>query len=105
MNSAQAWPVDLRFLRDWQNTVYEGGWAGISWPKKYGGRGASLLKRMIFDQEMAAHSVPGLMNVLGLESVCTNWWWISRGVYAQISDEENKDYWQYGFIRIKSQHH
>lgn len=65
----QASPADLRFLKDWQKTVYKGGWAGISWPKEYGGRGASLVERMIFDEEMAAHKVPGLMNVLGLEIV------------------------------------
>jgi alkylation response protein AidB-like acyl-CoA dehydrogenase len=29
------------YLRDWQRKLYEGGWAGISWPKEYGGRGAS----------------------------------------------------------------
>ena len=65
----QASPSDLKFLKDWQKTVYEGGWAGVSWPREYGGRGASLVERMIFDQEMAAHKAPGLMNVLGLEIV------------------------------------
>src|SRR5205823_2777753 len=28
------------FLRGWQRRVYEAGWAGIAWPKEYGGRGA-----------------------------------------------------------------
>jgi len=65
----QASPEDLASLKAWQKKVYEGGWAGVSWPKEYGGRGASLVERMIFDQEMAAHKAPGLMNVLGLEIV------------------------------------
>src|SRR5262245_16807270 len=65
----QAVPEDLQFLKAWQRKVYDGGWAGISWPKEYGGRGASLVERMIFDQEMAAHKAPGLLNVLGLEIV------------------------------------
>jgi alkylation response protein AidB-like acyl-CoA dehydrogenase len=26
----------FEFLRSWQRKVYEGGWAGISWPKDYG---------------------------------------------------------------------
>ena len=30
------------FLRSWQKTLYDGGWAGISWPREYGGRGSSL---------------------------------------------------------------
>jgi alkylation response protein AidB-like acyl-CoA dehydrogenase len=65
----QAAAEDLQFLKAWQRRVYDGGWAGVSWPKEYGGRGASLVERMIFDQEMAAHQAPGLLNVLGLEIV------------------------------------
>src|SRR5437899_9655415 len=30
------------FLRRWQRKLYDAGWAGVSWPKEYGGRGASL---------------------------------------------------------------
>ena len=33
----------FEFLRAWQRKVYDDGWAGISWPKEYGGRGASLM--------------------------------------------------------------
>lgn len=65
----QASPEDLTFLRAWQKKVHEGGWTGVSWPREYGGRGASLVERMIFDQEMAASQAPGLLNVLGLEIV------------------------------------
>jgi alkylation response protein AidB-like acyl-CoA dehydrogenase len=59
----------FEFLRQWQKTVYKGGWAGVSWPKEYGGRGATLIERMIFDQEMAQHKAPPLINVLGLEII------------------------------------
>jgi alkylation response protein AidB-like acyl-CoA dehydrogenase len=62
-------PEHLRFLRQWQKKVYEGGWAGISWPQEYGGRGATLIERVIFDQEMALHKAPPLINVLGLEII------------------------------------
>jgi alkylation response protein AidB-like acyl-CoA dehydrogenase len=65
----QASAADLDFLKAWQRKVHEGGWAGVSWPKEYGGRGASLVERMIFDEEMAAHKAPSLLNVLGLEIV------------------------------------
>ena len=65
----QASAADLTFLKDWQKKVYDDGWTGVSWPKEYGGRGASLIERMIFDEEMAAHKAPALMNVLGLEIV------------------------------------
>jgi alkylation response protein AidB-like acyl-CoA dehydrogenase len=54
------------YLRRWQRKLYDGGWAGISWPKEYGGRGASLMQQVIFWQEMAQVSAPPLANVLGL---------------------------------------
>ncbi len=37
----------FNYLRHWQRKVYEAGWAGISWPKEYGGRGASSSRRSI----------------------------------------------------------
>jgi alkylation response protein AidB-like acyl-CoA dehydrogenase len=54
------------FLKRWQRKLYEGGWAGVSWPKEYGGRGASLMQQVIFWQEMALAGAPPLANVLAL---------------------------------------
>lgn len=56
----------FEYLKRWQRKLYEGGWAGISWPKEYGGRGASLMEQVIFWQEMALAQAPPLANVLGL---------------------------------------
>ncbi|HLG16339.1 MAG TPA: acyl-CoA dehydrogenase [Blastocatellia bacterium] len=56
----------FEFLRAWQKKMYEAGWAGISWPKEFGGRGASLIQQAIFLEEMARASAPPLLNVLGL---------------------------------------
>jgi alkylation response protein AidB-like acyl-CoA dehydrogenase len=54
------------FRRDWQLKMHEGGWVGISWPKEYGGRGASLIEQAIFSEEMARQKAPAPANVLGL---------------------------------------
>ena len=54
------------YLKRWQRKLYDGGWAGISWPKEYGGRGASLMQQVIFWQEMALAGAPPLANTLGL---------------------------------------
>ena len=35
----------FEFRRAWQRKLHEAGWAGISWPKEYGGRGATLSSR------------------------------------------------------------
>jgi alkylation response protein AidB-like acyl-CoA dehydrogenase len=48
-------PSDAAGIRaydtQWQRTQYDGGWAGISWPKEYGGRGLSLLEQLIWYEE------------------------------------------------------
>lgn len=61
-------PLDQRFefLKQWQRKLYRGGWAGISWPAAYGGRGATVIEQVIFWEEMARAQAPPLANVLGL---------------------------------------
>src|SRR5689334_21135937 len=56
----------FEYLKRWQRKLYEGGWAGISWPKEYGGRGASLMEQVIFWQVMAMAGAPPVANVLGI---------------------------------------
>jgi alkylation response protein AidB-like acyl-CoA dehydrogenase len=41
----------------WQRTLYDGGWAGITWPKEYGGRGLQPIHQVIFGQEQAQFGV------------------------------------------------
>src|ERR1700739_2136985 len=46
----------------WQKKMHGAGWVGISWPKEYGGRGASFIQQVIFDEEyFRAHApiLPG----------------------------------------------
>jgi acyl-CoA dehydrogenase len=43
--------------RDWQRTLFEGGWAGITWPKAHGGRGGKPIEQVIFNQEQARYGV------------------------------------------------
>jgi alkylation response protein AidB-like acyl-CoA dehydrogenase len=56
----------FEFRRAWQHKLHEAGWAGISWPKEYGGRGATLIEQAIFSEEMARSKAPSPANVLGL---------------------------------------
>jgi alkylation response protein AidB-like acyl-CoA dehydrogenase len=42
----------------WQATLAEHGWAGITWPKDYGGRGGTALQERVFVQEQAKFDVP-----------------------------------------------
>ena len=54
------------FRRAWQRKLNEAGWAGVSWPKEYGGRGATLIEQAIFNEETARARAPQVANVLGL---------------------------------------
>lgn len=70
------------FLRDWQRTLAEGGWAGISWPVEYGGRGATLIEEVIYEQEMSRVKAPPVLNVIGIAMV--------GPTLLQIGTEEQK---------------
>ena len=52
-NAEQSMEARFAYLRAWQRKLFDAGWAGISWPKDYGGRGASLMEQVIFNEEMA----------------------------------------------------
>ncbi|RTL05104.1 MAG: acyl-CoA dehydrogenase [Acidimicrobiia bacterium] len=46
----------------WQRTLYDGGWAGISWPVDFGGRGLSDIQQMIWYEEFARANPPFTLN-------------------------------------------
>ena len=42
-----------------RHMLAEKGWLTLHWPVEYGGQGASMMKQVIFTEEMVYHSVPG----------------------------------------------
>jgi alkylation response protein AidB-like acyl-CoA dehydrogenase len=54
-----------RFRLAWERTLHRGGWSCITWPKKYGGRGATLIEQAIFAEEMAIACAPDGLNIIG----------------------------------------
>ncbi len=55
--------------RAWQRTMHGAGWVGITWPKEYGGRGAGLIERVIWEETYAAARAPVLPGSMGLNLV------------------------------------
>jgi alkylation response protein AidB-like acyl-CoA dehydrogenase len=55
--------------RWWQRELHAGGWIALTWPKEYGGRGASLEDQVIFNDELARVRAPEPLNVIGLYMV------------------------------------
>lgn len=51
-------PEHRAFMLEWQRKKFEGGWAGLSWPSEYGGRGLSLLQQVIWYEEYVRADAP-----------------------------------------------
>jgi alkylation response protein AidB-like acyl-CoA dehydrogenase len=45
-------PVELDKRIRWHRRLHEGGWLAVSWPREYGGRGASILQNIIYYEEL-----------------------------------------------------
>ncbi len=39
----------------WQKLLFDSGWAGLTWPTQFGGRGLGAAQQIIFGQELAAY--------------------------------------------------
>jgi len=57
---------DTDLQREWQRTLYEGGWLKLGWPTEVGGRGATPVMQAIYQEEMARVGAPGILGRLGV---------------------------------------
>ena len=62
----QAGRMDEDVSREWAGKLYEAGYAGLTWPKEYGGRGAPYTHQAIFLEETARAEAPEHIGVIGL---------------------------------------
>jgi alkylation response protein AidB-like acyl-CoA dehydrogenase len=53
-----AWPERRKWDTDWQRRLFDAGYAGLHWPKEFGGRGASPTEQLIFYEETARARAP-----------------------------------------------
>ena len=51
--------------RAWERALGEAGWTCLGWPVEYGGRGASLIRQVIFYEEYARAGGPGRLGHIG----------------------------------------
>ena len=52
--------------REWERTLAGGRWSVVSWPERYGGRDASLLQWVIFEEEYFAAGAPARVSANGI---------------------------------------
>lgn len=62
-------PVDmverLPYWREWQTRLHEAGYAGLGWPKEFGGQGAGVRMRAILMEELDRAGAPDRLNTIG----------------------------------------
>jgi alkylation response protein AidB-like acyl-CoA dehydrogenase len=56
-------------LRAWNRTMADAGWAAVSWPREYGGRGATMLEQLVYAEETTRARVPVPLNVIGMNNI------------------------------------
>jgi alkylation response protein AidB-like acyl-CoA dehydrogenase len=77
--------ASARFDRDWQRKLYDHGWAGVAWPKEYGGLGLSGLQQVIWYEELARAQAPHHINTTYVALMHAGPTLIARGTDAQKS--------------------
>lgn len=51
---------------EWERALFDAGWAAVSWPKKYGGREATLYEWLIFEEEYYWAGAPSRVTQNGI---------------------------------------
>jgi alkylation response protein AidB-like acyl-CoA dehydrogenase len=90
------------FDRDWQRRLFENGWAGVNWPKAYGGLGLSGLQQVIWYEELARAKAPHHLNTTYVALMHAGPTLIARGTEAQKAFHlprilSGEDLWCQGF--------
>ncbi|MCP5018612.1 MAG: acyl-CoA dehydrogenase [Ketobacter sp.] len=52
--------------RQWEQTLAQGNWGMVTWPKEYGGRGCNLIEWLIFEEEYYRAQAPLRVNQNGI---------------------------------------
>ncbi|HEX2484878.1 MAG TPA: acyl-CoA dehydrogenase family protein, partial [Myxococcota bacterium] len=61
------WPARRAYDTGWQRKLFDAGYAGVSWPKAYGGRDATLTEQLVWYEETARAGAPYVgVNFVGL---------------------------------------
>ena len=60
---------EVRFLREWQGRLAGAGFVGVTWPARFGGRGAGPLEHYVVQEELARARAPELVGRIGVNLV------------------------------------
>jgi alkylation response protein AidB-like acyl-CoA dehydrogenase len=60
---------EVTFLRDWQGRLAGARFVGVTWPERYGGRGAGPLEHYVVQEELARARAPEIVGRIGVNLV------------------------------------
>ena len=75
----------VAIAKQWQATLFDNGWACLSWPKEFGGRGATPIERVIWGQEVSRYVTPDGFFVIG-QGMC------GPTLMAYATEEQKRHY-------------
>jgi len=61
--------VQFERRRAWNATLFDAGFAAIDWPSEFGGRDASVLEQLVYNEEFARAGAPGPVNAIGVANI------------------------------------
>ncbi|MGW5381559.1 acyl-CoA dehydrogenase family protein [Nocardia sp. NPDC003963] len=70
--------------RSWNATMADAGWGAVSWPVRYGGRGATVLEQLVYAEETTRARIPLPLNVIGINNIAP--------AIMQYGSDEQKDH-------------
>lgn len=77
---------DWEFAMSISRKLSKRGWLTMSWPKEYGGRGATLWEQMVYREEAGYWAIPGVsMGIGGVD-------WVGPSLIDYGTDEQKKKY-------------
>lgn len=91
MFSERESPEMIEECKEWQRKKADAGWACITWPKAFGGRGGTLMENVIFSQEEAKYHTPPNIFMIGLG--------MAGPTIATHGTEEQKQQWLPSMLR------
>lgn len=77
----------FEMLRAWSRSMSDAGWAAVSWPREYGGRGATLLEQLVYTEETTRARAPMPLNVIGMNN-------IAPAIMQYGSEDQKKRYFR-----------
>lgn len=85
------------FLKRWHQTLFAGGWVGLSWPREYGGHGLGNVYDVVLNEEIGAAGAPDAPRIGYLGRALLQWGTEEQRKRFLPGLLDGSDYWGQGF--------